>query len=68
MTDRYHALTVVLEDDIRDDDAEELMSAIRCLRGVAHVTGNVSDTSTYAATVRARLALKKKLYAALELP
>ena len=29
MTDRYNALTVILEKDIRSDDAESLIAAIR---------------------------------------
>lgn len=37
MSDRYFALTVVLEQDIRDDDAEPLIAAIRQMRGVADV-------------------------------
>lgn len=34
MTDRYHTLTVVLERDMRDDDAAALIAAIGQLRGV----------------------------------
>lgn len=33
MTDRFHTLTVVLEHDMRDDDAQALISAIGQLRG-----------------------------------
>jgi hypothetical protein len=43
MTDRYNALTVVLEHDIRDDDAEAVANAIRQLRRVLSVSGNVAD-------------------------
>ena len=43
MTDRYNALTVVMEKDMRDDDAEALIAAIRQLRGVLSVSGNVAD-------------------------
>ena len=65
MTDRYNSLTVVLEDDIRDDDAQALLSAIAQLRGVLCVSGNVSDLGTYVAQTRARQELEKKLWAAL---
>lgn len=34
MTKRFHSLAVVLENDIRKDDAEALMAAISQLRGV----------------------------------
>ena len=46
MTDRFNALTVVLEKDIREDDAQALIAAIAQLRGVATVTGNVVDNLT----------------------
>ena len=37
MTDRIHALTVVLDEDMRIDDAEPLVQAIRMMRHVADV-------------------------------
>jgi len=38
MTDRHAAYLVILEEDIREDDAEEgVLNAIRMLRGVASV-------------------------------
>jgi len=52
MSDRYHSLTVALERDIRDDEAEYLMDAIKLLRGVMDVTGNVTDPPSYTAHVR----------------
>lgn len=65
MTDRLNALTVVLDKDIRVDDAEALISAIRQLRGVASVTGNVSDINTHIAQERARIDLGSKLWEVL---
>lgn len=62
MTDRIHSLTVVLENDIRIDDAESLISAIKQLRLVIAVEPNVSDPSSVMATVRARDELSKKLW------
>lgn len=61
MSDRYHSLTVVLEHDVRDDDCEVLMAAIRQLRGVASVTGHVADFDSHMAEERARLKLGKEL-------
>ena len=61
MTDRYHTLTVVLESDIRDDDADGLMKAILHLRGVAAVSGVVRDMNSYMAEERARRELGGKL-------
>jgi len=61
MTDRYHTLTVVLNDDIRDDDAKPLIDAILMLRGVLSCTGIVSDSNSHMAEERARLELGEKL-------
>lgn len=52
MTDRYHSLTVALDKDTRDDDAEALIAAIKQLRGVAGVEGNVVDTADFVHAVR----------------
>jgi len=62
MTDRYHSLTVVLEHDIRDDDAEPLINAIKMLHGVLSVKGNVSSFEVHTATERARFELGQKLW------
>ena len=61
MTDRYHSLTVVLEHDIREDDAKPLLAAIRQLRGVLSVEGNVADVTSHMAQERARRELGEKL-------
>lgn len=61
MTDRYHTLTVVLERDTRDDDAEHLISAIKMMRGVRSVTGEVANMETHMAEERARHELGQKI-------
>lgn len=61
MTNRFHSLTVVLETDIREDDAQGLISAISHLRGVISVEGNVTDAGLYAAEQRVRHDLMQKL-------
>lgn len=66
MTDRYNALTVVLERDIREDDAELLINAIRMLRGVLSVNPNVSDLQDHVAIMRVKRELTQKLYDALK--
>lgn len=43
MTDRTNALLVVLEKDIRIDDAQVLVDAIKMLRGVLDVECNIPD-------------------------
>lgn len=62
MTDRYYALTVILEKDIREDDAEPILNAIRMIKGVQDVKGNVSDVSTYIAQEKARRHFGEKLW------
>ena len=61
MTDNYHTLTVVLERDMRSDDAESLINAILHLRGVLTVTPEVVDSGTYMAQERARHELGQKI-------
>lgn len=61
MTDRYNALTVILESDMRDDDAESLLAAIRQLRGVASVQPHVADYVAAMAEERARRELGQKI-------
>lgn len=60
MSDRYHSLTVVLEHDIRDDDAVHIINAIKQLRGVLDATGVVSDMDTHMAETRARYSMLEK--------
>ena len=65
MTDRIHSLNVTLEHDMRDDDAECIMSAIRMIRGVLAVSGNVSDPAFHVAEMRARMHLASRVIGAL---
>ena len=62
MTDRYHAFTVVLERDIRSDDAEAVINAIRQLRHVLSVEPHVVDVEDWAARERVRRELGQKLW------
>lgn len=66
MTDRFKQLIVVLEKDIREDDAESLMNAIRMMRGVLNVRGDVAGARDMWAEDRARRELREKLWKALE--
>ncbi len=65
MTDRLNGVFVTFERDIRTDDAEGLIAAIRQLRGVLDVAPNVSDYGTHVAQTRARTDLGEKLWAVL---
>lgn len=66
MADRFHRLTVVLEDDIRSDDAEALLAAIRQLRGVLTVRGNVPNPDFFTAETRAKREIGEKLWEVLK--
>lgn len=65
MTDRYNSLLVVLEKNIRTDDAKPIIDAIRMVKGVLEVSGNVADPESHVAEVRAVSFLTKKMWEAL---
>jgi len=65
MTDRLNALIVVLDKDIRDDDAQPLMDAIKMMKGVISVSGSVADSESVVAESRVRSQLSKKLWEVL---
>lgn len=67
MTDRYNALTVVLEKNMRSDDAQQLIEAILLLRGVLSVVPNVADLNSAVADRRARSELLEKLIQMLDI-
>lgn len=63
MTDRYNAVVVAFDRDIREDDAEAVINAIRMIKGVVNVTPNVTDISDHVAAMRAKRELSEKLLA-----
>ena len=65
MTTRYDAVLVVFEHEIREDDAESLLSAIRHLRGVESVHPHVTDVNGWIAYAKARNDLEQRLREAL---
>lgn len=65
MTNRYNAVVVAFDRDIREDDAEAIINAIRMLRGVLTVTPNVSDINTHVAESRVKRELTDKIYDAI---
>lgn len=44
MSDRINSFLVVLEENLKDEDAEEIAKAVRILRGVLKVTLNKVDS------------------------
>ena len=68
MTDRINLLSVVLSKDIRDDDCEAIINAIKMVKGVLSVTPHVVDHADHIAQQRVRHELGEKLWAVLYPP
>ena len=63
MTDRVQTLTVVLEHDMRDDDARDLAKMLNAVRGVGRVElGPVVSPVDWLARERAKRELREKLW------
>lgn len=54
MTDRIKGLTVSLTHDIRDDDCQPIIDAIKMIKGVAGVEMHVTDQNDYMARQHVR--------------
>ncbi len=52
MTDRIHALTLTLDQDIRADDVEGLVTALKHMRFVADVQPHVANMEEHTARMR----------------
>lgn len=61
MTDTFHSLTVVLDREVRDDDAEFIINAIKMIKGVTSVSGNITDCNHYVAKQMALLELRRQI-------
>lgn len=66
MTDRVKGLIVLLGKDIRTDDCEAIVEAIKMVKGVAAVSMDVSDHNDWMARERVRLELREKLWEILK--
>ena len=62
MTDRIKGLMVTLDRDIRDDDAESIISAILMIRGVGSVATSVTNPTDHMNRERIRLEMYDKFY------
>jgi len=65
MTDRYFALTDLLDEDIHVDDAEPIINAIRMIRHVLDVQPHVKSLNDWSAEERAKSQLRRKLWEVL---
>lgn len=66
MTDRIKGFTVVLDKDIRVDDIEFVVNAIKIIKGVIGVESLVVDHSDYIARTRYRREVIEKINNVLE--
>jgi hypothetical protein len=65
MTDRIKGCVVTFEPNMRDDDAEPLLGAIRLMRGVINVDPKIEDFDHQMAVETARSALVDKVWKAV---
>lgn len=61
MTDRFAGFIVVLETNIRDDDAEATMKALRQIKNIADVIPHVANVELSIAESRARINLVNRV-------
>lgn len=66
MTDRHSAYIVVLNNDVREDDAEHIINALRMVKGVAAVDPVVTDYDEHIARTRVDREWREKIYKLLE--
>ncbi|KKL04890.1 hypothetical protein LCGC14_2611520 [marine sediment metagenome] len=65
MTDRIFAITVLLEEDIPEDEVESILRAIEMIKRGHTVEPHVANRELWAATHRARQELVQKLWEVL---
>lgn len=65
MTDRVKGLVVTLDDDYRIDDVQEIVNAIKMVKGVATVDENITTIDDHMNRVRVKMELQGKLFEAL---
>lgn len=62
MTERYSGYVITMAHDIREDDAEQVINALRLIRGVVDVRPVVADgVESWIAESRVRVELANKL-------
>ena len=62
VTDRHAGYVVILDHDLREDDAERILNALAMIKGVASVRPIQSDIALTIAEERIRQHTEQKLY------
>lgn len=66
VTDRYKGVVVTLSRDIREDDAEATIAAIRQIKGVIDVTPSVANVEDHMNRSRVAYEISDKIWALLK--
>lgn len=66
MTTRHAGYVVTLAEDIREDEAEDILTALRMISGVVSVKPVGSDLATMVARERVRVEVYEKVAALLK--
>ena len=66
MSNRIYALTVALEEDYDEDEVQEIINAIKMIKGVLDVSATVSNPDFYVMSERALKDLAGKFYKFIE--
>ena len=61
MTDRVYGLQVALDKDVRIDDVQGIIDAIKKIRGVCDVAADIAEPILWTAQTRARQELLEKI-------
>lgn len=68
MTDRYAGFVVTLADDVRQDDAEAIVTALRMVKGVISVAPVVADVDLHMAAARVNQRWQQRLLTLINAP
>lgn len=66
MTDRHAGFVVTLAQDVREDDAEAVIAALRMVKGVVDVQPVAGDYGLHIAEVRAEERWRERIIGLLE--
>ncbi len=66
MTNRIAGFLITLDENIREDDAEATVAAIKQIKGVLDVTPLVANPALAIAHLRAKQTIRERLFKALE--
>lgn len=66
MSTHFNAITVLLEEDLREPEVTQICNAIKLMRGVLNTKVNIADIRDHLAYERARQELINALFAQLK--